>query len=102
MLAHKCIEGESQVAERTGASQAAIISHYDMGDEFFRLVLGPEMIYSCALFDNVEGLDAAQQLKLDPHIEAAGAAGTARVLDIGCGWGAMLRRLVKHAGVKHA
>jgi cyclopropane-fatty-acyl-phospholipid synthase len=87
--------------ERTGASQAAIISHYDMGDEFFRLILGPEMIYSCALFDNVDDLDAAQQLKLDHHIEAAGAIGVARVLDIGCGWGAMLRRLVKHASVKH-
>lgn len=89
------------MAERTGASQAAIISHYDMGDEFFRLVLGPEMIYSCALFDHVEDLDTAQQLKLDHHIEAAGAVGVARVLDIGCGWGAMLRRLVNHAGVKH-
>ena len=89
-------------AERTGASPEAIISHYDMGNDFFRLVLDPEMIYSCALFEDGDGLVTAQFRKLDHHIEAAGAANTARVLDIGCGWGAMLRRLVDHAGVAHA
>ena len=89
-------------SERTGASPEAIISHYDMGDDFFKLVLDPEMIYSCALFEGAEDLPAAQRNKLDHHIQAAGATGAARVLDIGCGWGAMLRRLVDHAGVKHA
>jgi cyclopropane-fatty-acyl-phospholipid synthase len=90
------------MSERTGASRAAIMSHYDMGDDFFRLILGPDMIYSSAMFDNVEDLDAAQHLKLDHHINAAGAVGAGRVLDIGCGWGAMLRRLVEQADVKHA
>lgn len=89
-------------AERTGASPEAIMSHYDMGNDFFRLVLDPEMIYSCALFKGDGDLAAAQRHKLDHHIEAAGAANAARVLDIGCGWGAMLRRLVDHAGVAHA
>jgi len=37
--------------ERTGASPEAIISHYDKGEDFFELVLGPELIYSCALFE---------------------------------------------------
>lgn len=73
-----------------------------MGNDFFRLVLDPEMIYSCALFKGDDDLVTAQFHKLDHHIEASGAAGTARVLDIGCGWGAMLRRLVDHAGVSHA
>ncbi|MDZ4368371.1 MAG: cyclopropane-fatty-acyl-phospholipid synthase family protein, partial [Afipia sp.] len=77
-------------------------SHYDMGNDFFRLVLDPEMIYSCALFEGDDDLATAQRRKLDHHIHAAGAADTARVLDIGCGWGAMLRRLVDHAGVAHA
>jgi len=90
------------MSERTGASRAAIMSHYDMGDNFFRLILGPDMIYSCAMFDNVDDLDTAQFLKLDHHINAAGAFGAERVLDIGCGWGAMLRRLVENANVKHA
>lgn len=78
------------------------MSHYDMGNDFFRLVLDPEMIYSCALFEDGDDLVTAQRRKLDHHIEAAGAANAAQVLDIGCGWGAMLRRLVDHAGVAHA
>lgn len=95
-------EQQTRPAERTGASPEAIMSHYDMGNDFFRLVLDQEMIYSCALFKGDDDLATAQRHKLDHHIEASGAANTARVLDIGCGWGAMLRRLVDHAGVGHA
>lgn len=93
-----------QAAERTGASPDAIMSHYDRGEDFFSLVLDPEMVYSAALFDG-EGdkdLAAAQFRKLDHHITSARASNVDRVLDIGCGWGAMLRRLVGHAGVKSA
>lgn len=78
------------------------MSHYDMGNDFFQLVLDPEMNYSCALFEDGDDLVTAQRRKLDHHIQAAGAEGATRVLDIGCGWGAMLRRLVDHAGVDHA
>jgi cyclopropane-fatty-acyl-phospholipid synthase len=87
---------------RVGASPAAIRAHYDLSDEFFQLVLGPDLIYSCAMFDGVDDLASAQLRKLDHHIEAAGAAGARRVLDIGCGWGALLQRLVRHANVKGA
>ncbi len=89
-------------AGRTGASAAAIMSHYDRGDEFFSLVLDPEMVYSAALFEDGDDLARAQLRKLDHHIKSANASNVARVLDIGCGWGAMLRRLVGHAGVKSA
>ena len=85
-----------------GASAAAIRNHYDLGDDFFGLWLGPERVYSAALFDGDDDLAAAQVRKLDHHIAAAGAAGAGRVLDVGCGWGAMLRRLTRHARVKHA
>jgi cyclopropane-fatty-acyl-phospholipid synthase len=87
---------------RTGASAAAIAAHYDMGDAFFRLVLDQQMNYSCALFQDGDDLATAQIRKLDFHIEAAAARGARRVLDIGCGWGAMLRRLVSDAQVSHA
>lgn len=87
-------------ARRTGASPAAIMSHYDMGNDFFRLILGPEMIYSCALFEDDDNLEVAQLRKLDHHIEAAQAGGGESVLDIGCGWGAMLRRLSDTVGVR--
>jgi cyclopropane-fatty-acyl-phospholipid synthase len=85
-----------------GASPEAIGVHYDLSDEFFKLWLGPEMIYSCAMFDESQDLASAQMRKLDYHIEAAAAAGAPRVLDIGCGWGGLLERLVVHAGVKNA
>jgi cyclopropane-fatty-acyl-phospholipid synthase len=85
---------------RAGASPDAIMAHYDTGNEFFRLWIGTELIYSCALFEDGDDLAAAQVRKLDHHIEAAGAAGASRVLEIGCGWGALMRRLVTRFGVK--
>ncbi len=85
-----------------GASPAAISSHYDLGEDFFRLWIGPELIYSCAMFEGRQDLAEAQRRKLDYHIAAAGASGVARVLDIGCGWGALLNRLVEHASVANA
>jgi cyclopropane-fatty-acyl-phospholipid synthase len=89
-------------AQRAGASPEAIAAHYDLSDEFFRIVLGPDMVYSCALFQEGDDLAAAQVRKLDYHIAEAGARNAARVLDVGCGWGAMLTRLVETAGVAHA
>ncbi|HVY18859.1 MAG TPA: cyclopropane-fatty-acyl-phospholipid synthase family protein [Bauldia sp.] len=85
-----------------GASRAAIQAHYDLSEDFFRLWLGPELVYSAALFEGDEDLAAAQMRKLDHHIGAARARGAGRVLDIGCGWGALLRRLVQSAGVREA
>jgi cyclopropane fatty-acyl-phospholipid synthase-like methyltransferase len=78
---------ESPPRDQIGASPEAISAHYDVGEEFFQLWLGPELVYSCAMFDGTDDLATAQRRKLDFHIEAAGAAGAGRVLDIGCGWG---------------
>lgn len=88
--------------EGIGATAEAIQHHYDLSDDFFGLWLGPERIYSAALFEDGDDLDTAQTRKLDHHIAAAQAAGKERVLDVGCGWGAMLRRIVGHAGAKSA
>jgi cyclopropane-fatty-acyl-phospholipid synthase len=59
------------------------------------------MIYSCALWDGASSLADAQQAKLRYHIAAARAAGAERVLDVGCGWGGLLRALVA-SGTRHA
>ena len=86
-----------------GASKAAISFHYDLGNEFFKLFLDREFCYSCALYDNEsDSLEAAQQRKLEYHIQQARADGAARVLDIGCGWGALQKRLIKEHRVKVA
>jgi cyclopropane-fatty-acyl-phospholipid synthase len=78
-----------------GAGRAAIERHYDVGSDFYRLWLGDEMIYSCALWTGPldDDLEAAQLAKLAWHASAARVDGAARVLDVGCGWGAMLRYL---------
>jgi cyclopropane-fatty-acyl-phospholipid synthase len=85
-----------------GASPAAIQHHYDVGNEFYRLWLDETLTYSAALFDQHDDLAAAQRAKIDHHVASARAAGAKRVLDIGCGWGATLHRLVEHHGVAEA
>jgi cyclopropane-fatty-acyl-phospholipid synthase len=86
-----------------GATQAAIEAHYDVGRDFYRLWLDERMVYSCALWADAvdDDLDAAQVAKLAWHADAARADGAGRVLDVGCGWGAMLRYLRTERGVGH-
>jgi cyclopropane-fatty-acyl-phospholipid synthase len=71
---------------------AAISHHYDVDSEFYRLVLGPAMTYSCARFTSSDlSLVDAQRAKHDLVCRKLGLherAG-ARLLDVGCGWGSM-------------
>jgi cyclopropane-fatty-acyl-phospholipid synthase len=83
-----------------GSSPAAIRQHYDLSDDFFRLWLGDDLVYSCAEWDDADPrdtLERAQQRKLDRFAGALGVPG-ARVLDVGCGWGALLDRFVRRHG----
>ena len=68
----------------------AIAHHYDVSNDFYELVLGPSMVYSCAVWSSPEtGLDAAQEAKLDLVCRKLGLAPGSRLLDVGCGWGSM-------------
>jgi len=99
---HKPDQGDEAAR---GASGAAIRHHYDRGNAFFRLWLDNSMTYSCALWDDAnknDTLEAAQWRKIDWHIDQAGAKNATRVLDIGCGWGSTLTRLVNSHGVGEA
>jgi cyclopropane-fatty-acyl-phospholipid synthase len=91
-----------------GTSRAAIASHYDLSDEFFQLWLGPDLVYSCALWaegagqdDAGDSLQQAQLRKLDFFARSLGVRG-GRVLDVGCGWGAFLQRCVDAHGASGA
>jgi cyclopropane-fatty-acyl-phospholipid synthase len=91
------------VAIKTGASLEAIQSHYDLSNQFYGLWLDEEMVYSGAFYaQDDDTLERAQVNKLDYHIAQAGVRPGSRVLEIGCGWGACLRRLVQHAGASSA
>ncbi len=86
-----------------GATRKAIEHHYDVGRDFFRLWLDDRLVYSCALWpgDLDDDLDAAQLAKLAWHATAARVDGAARVLDVGCGWGALMQYLVAERHVGH-
>jgi cyclopropane-fatty-acyl-phospholipid synthase len=78
---------------------AAISHHYDVGNDFYELVLGPSMVYSCAVWASPEtGLDAAQAAKLDLVCRKLGLAPGSRLLDVGCGWGSMAIHAAQHYG----
>ncbi len=68
-------------------------AHYDLSDDFFRLFLDPSMTYSCAKFDHAETtLAEAQRAKIDLTLGKCELEPGQRLLDIGCGWGALALR----------
>ncbi|MEO7269911.1 MAG: cyclopropane-fatty-acyl-phospholipid synthase family protein [Knoellia sp.] len=70
----------------------AIHHHYDVSNRFYELVLGPSMAYTCAVFPERDaGLDAAQENKYRLVFDKLKLKPGDRLLDIGCGWGGMVR-----------
>lgn len=61
--------------------------HYDLGDDLYERMLDPRMIYTCAYWEGMQSLDAAQEAKLDLVARKIHLQHGMRVLDIGCGWG---------------
>ncbi|GAA3864588.1 cyclopropane-fatty-acyl-phospholipid synthase family protein [Saccharothrix violaceirubra] len=79
---------------------AAISHHYDLSNEFYRLVLDPSMAYSCGYFVSPEStVEQAQHAKLDLVCHKLGLAPGMRLLDVGCGWGSMIIHAARHFGV---
>ncbi len=82
-------------------NRKAVSYHYDVSNEFYQLWLDEQMVYSCAYFEKEqEGLDQAQCNKLEHICRKLHLQPGDRLLDIGCGWGALLRWAVKHHGVR--
>jgi cyclopropane-fatty-acyl-phospholipid synthase len=78
--------------------------HYDLGNDLYRAMLGPSMIYSCGYWRSPGGavafdLDAAQEAKLDLVCRKLALREGQRVLDIGCGWGGMLKFAAENYGI---
>lgn len=84
----------------SGSDKQAITHHYDISNAFYRLFLDERMVYSCGYFkDFANGIDQAQFDKLDHICRKLRLKPGETLLDIGCGWGAMLIHAAKHYGV---
>ncbi|OBH04903.1 MULTISPECIES: cyclopropane mycolic acid synthase MmaA2 [unclassified Mycobacterium] len=75
-------------------------AHYDLSDDFFRLFLDPTQTYSCAYFERDDmTLEEAQLAKIDLALGKLGLRAGMTLLDVGCGWGATMRRAVERYDV---
>ena len=84
-----------------GRDARAISHHYDVSNTFYEWVLGPSMAYTCACFPHADAtLEEAQAYKHDLVARKLGLRSGMRLLDVGCGWGGMVRHAAREYGVK--
>ncbi len=97
--------GLRRLAHRTRHSKKndarAISYHYDVSNDFYRLWLDENMVYSCAYFENGdEHLSTAQLKKIDHILTKLQLKPGSTLLDIGCGWGALAMRAAQKYGAR--
>ncbi|MEO8285971.1 MAG: cyclopropane-fatty-acyl-phospholipid synthase family protein [Chloroflexota bacterium] len=91
------LAGKQHSRERDAA---AVRHHYDVGNDFYALWLDRRTVYSCAYFrTGTESLDDAQEAKLEHICRKLRLQPGERLLDIGCGWGALMIYAAEHYGV---
>ncbi|MCV0429031.1 MAG: class I SAM-dependent methyltransferase [Roseibium sp.] len=84
----------------SGSRKDDIAFHYDVSNDFYRLFLDPKMVYTCAYFTDWDNdLATAQTDKLDMICRKLRLKPGDRMLDIGCGWGALICHAAEHYGV---
>jgi len=74
-------------------------AHYDKGNDLYRAMLGKTMVYSCGYWKSAKNLDQAQVAKLDLICRKLGLKKGMRLLDVGCGWGGLLKYAAEKYGV---
>ncbi|MFD7320845.1 class I SAM-dependent methyltransferase [Streptomyces sp. NPDC059875] len=95
-----------EMRRRTGSRHSkrrdkqAISHHYDVGNDFYELVLGPSMVYSCAYWTDGGTLEDAQRDKLDLIARKLNLKEGDRLLDVGCGWGSMAIHAAREYGAQ--
>ncbi len=84
-----------------GRDAVAISHHYDVSNRFYEMVLGPSMTYTCAVFPDADAtLEEAQREKYDLICRKLDLKSGQRLLDVGCGWGGMVRHAAREYGVQ--
>ena len=82
------------------ASRRNVHSHYDLGNDFYQLWLDRDLVYTCADYANEQmSLDEAQIAKLDLVCRKLRLRPGERVVEAGCGWGALALHMARHYGV---
>ena len=82
------------------AARDNVHHHYDLGNDFYRLWLGPEMVYTCAYFPTPDAtLEAAQLAKMNLICQKLGLKPGERVIEAGCGWGSLALFMARRYGV---
>ncbi|MFD4565250.1 class I SAM-dependent methyltransferase [Streptomyces sp. NPDC058467] len=81
------------------SDKRAISHHYDVGNDFYEIVLGPSMVYSCAYWEEGGTLEGAQRDKLELIARKLDLKPGQRLLDVGCGWGSMAIHAAREHGV---
>ncbi|MEV6332212.1 cyclopropane-fatty-acyl-phospholipid synthase family protein [Streptomyces sp. NPDC051909] len=94
------MRGRSGTRHSRRRDKQAISHHYDVGNEFYELVLGPSMVYSCAYWTDSGTLEDAQRDKLDLIARKLALKEGDRLLDVGCGWGSMAIHAAKEYGAR--
>lgn len=96
LIRYQHLRGNSQTRARDN-----IYHHYDIGNDFYRLWLDEEMVYTCAYYaPGVTTLEAAQLAKMEHVCRKLRLKPGDTVVDAGCGWGALARYMARHHGVK--
>jgi cyclopropane-fatty-acyl-phospholipid synthase len=86
--------------QRQGRASRHVRSHYERGLDLFRVMLDSRMIYSCGYWRDTDSLEAAQEAKLRLTCRKLGLRPGMHLLDIGCGWGGLVRFAAEHFGVR--
>jgi len=89
------------VRHSRGRDASAIAHHYDVSNTFYEWVLGPSMAYTCACYPHEDAsLEEAQAYKHELVARKLALRPGMRLLDVGCGWGGMVRHAAREHGVK--
>lgn len=92
-LMHTIFNLQSKILSKRVAER-----HYNLGNDFYRSMLGNSMAYTCAYWKGVDNLDAAQWNKFDLICKKIGLKASDKVLDLGCGWGSLAKYMAERYG----
>ena len=73
--------------------------HYDLGNDLYEKMLGQTMVYTSGMWEGVDNLDDAQIQKMEQLCQKMKLKPGQRILDIGCGWGSLMKYAAEHYGV---